>query len=650
MTVASGAETVAAVTLLRYEIAVTGDHEGALTRLLESKGYRVEATTIAAIADRPGDYKLIVANGSKDDPGQDVFRRFVANADAAEVSVIFLDTWGISYGSLLHLSKYTGDPPTTGSNYNDGEVSLVSRIAHPLTEGLELGERVEALARETEYAWFSGYGGRSVADVYIGDVGRTVGSGIGYEPREPLERPRAPLAARSEPVDGPDERLDERRRPRLRQRRRLRPRRELRRGRRDGQERGRRAGRGDGHRRRDGRQRGGGERRLLPAAASRGRLHAAVRTGRLHDAGAPGHRRRRRRRRRWTPRSPRAGSARSPGSSRAAAAARWQARASRCSTSGAAAGDDRRRRSLHGRRRARRHLRRRGERRADSARRSCEDVVVADGAATEIAVELQAALRAAVIGDYNNTLTAFLNANEVTATATGWEAVANLDAYDVLILNNPTDPGEAAFLGLPRRDRRRRQERHLHRGRAQLGAAACGSCASTSATRPQRDFVSSDGDPFYEPTVPEPPALRRVLVRTDPGSRGRRVGRVLQRLLGDRAGALRDERARCARRRRRLRAADADERAAAARRPRRAAPLANPAAGWTDDGDRVFLNAVRWAAAPGLSSLARPRRRCRRRADRAARQSRIVETGIETETGPDGSYELPHPPAPTPLR
>ena len=35
-----------------------------------------------------------------------------------------------------------------------------------------------------------------------------------------------------------------------------------------------------------------------------------------------------------------------------------------------------------------------------------------------------------------------------------------------------------------------------------------------------------------------------------------------------------------------------------------AASVANPANGWTDDGDRVFLNAVRWAASPGLSSLA----------------------------------------------
>ena len=73
-----------------------------------------------------------------------------------------------------------------------------------------------------------------------------------------------------------------------------------------------------------------------------------------------------------------------------------------------------------------------------------------------------------------------------------------------------------------------------------------------------------------------------------------------------------------------------------------ASSLANPAAGWTDDGDRVFLNAVRWAAAPGLSSLAG------RVADAggepiAGATVRIAETGIETQTGPDGSYELPHP-------
>ena len=95
-----------------------------------------------------------------------------------------------------------------------------------------------------------------------------------------------------------------------------------------------------------------------------------------------------------------------------------------------------------------------------------QDVAVADGAVTELDVELRPAVRAAVLGDYNNTITSFLNANEVTATATGWEAVANLDDYDVLVLNNPTDPNDAAgFAGTSTRSTSRARARSSSRVR-----------------------------------------------------------------------------------------------------------------------------------------------------------------------------------------
>ena len=73
-----------------------------------------------------------------------------------------------------------------------------------------------------------------------------------------------------------------------------------------------------------------------------------------------------------------------------------------------------------------------------------------------------------------------------------------------------------------------------------------------------------------------------------------------------------------------------------------ASSLANPAAGWTDEGDRVFLNALRWAAAPGLASLS-GRVAAANGDPIAAATVRIAETGRKTETGADGSYELPHP-------
>ncbi|HEX6130965.1 MAG TPA: carboxypeptidase regulatory-like domain-containing protein, partial [Actinomycetota bacterium] len=619
-------------------IAVTGDHDGALTRLLESKGYRVEATTIAAIADRPGDYRLVVANGSRDDPGADTFRRFVENADAAGVSVLFLDTWGISYGSLLHLANYTGDPPTTGSGYNDGEVSLVARAEHPLTEGLAVGERVEALARETEYAWFAGYGGRSVADVYIGDLGRTVGSGIGYEPRS-LSSVHVLLSLHAaSPWTGPT----------------------------------------TGWTSAAGRVFDNAVRYALDASfgAVAGTVTAtggeplaatvtAVETGDSTVAAADGTYRLLLAPGSYTLRFERIGYTTQElpvtiadgetttldatlassglgavtGAVTSAAGGPVAGATVEVLGSGvpaATTGAD-------------------GRFTVDGvpggtydvevsaagfATALVEDVVVTDGAATEIAVELDPALRAAVLGDYNNTITAFLNANEVTATATGWEAVANLDAYDVLILNNPTDPGEAAFLGyLDAIDAAGKSAIFIEGAFSTAGGVRL--LRKYFGDPATRDFVSSDGDPFYEPTVPGHPLFA--------GFSSDRI----QVLAGDEWGAYFDgysgiELARFG----------TNELGAvgigAAYEPRTptsvrlllaglgASSVANPAAGWTDDGDRVFLNALRWAASPGLSSLAG------RVTDAdgepvAGATVRIAETGLETETGADGGYELAHP-------
>ena len=639
VTVVAGEETVVAVTLQRYEIAVTGDHQGALTRSLEAKGYRVEATTIAAIADRPGDYRVIVANGSQDDPGEEVFRRFLANADAAEVSVIFLDTWGISYGSLLHLSRYTGDPPTTGSGFNEGEISFVARSEHPLTAGLTVGERIEALARETEYAWFSGYGGRSVADVYVGEQGRTVGSAIGYEPRtlgsvhvllslhgaSPWTGPTtgwtnaaarvfdnaigyaldasfgavagtvtdasgAPLAA-SVTVAGTGESA---------------------------------VAAADGS-----------YRLLLPAGSYTLRFErvgytpkevavtiadgqTATVDAQLASSGLGAV----------------TGVVRSAAGGAPVAGARVEVLGSglpaattgadgRYTVDGVPGGTYRVEVGATG-----------------FGTRVVENVVVADGAATELDVELAPALRAAVLGDHNGTITAFLNANEVTATATGWEAVDALGSYDLLILNNPTDPGEEAF------------KAHL----AALDAAGKsaifieGALTSGGGVRllrkyfgdpPARDFVSSDGDPFFEPTVSGHPLFAGL------------AGERIQVLAGDEWGAYFTgysgiELARFGTNELGVLGSGA------AYEPRTptsvrlllgalgASTLASPAAGWTEDGKRVFLNAVRWAAAPGLAAVAG------RVTDAggepiAGATVRIAETGLSTQSGADGSYELPHP-------
>jgi hypothetical protein len=52
---------------------------------------------------------------------------------------------------------------------------------------------------------------------------------------------------------------------------------------------------------------------------------------------------------------------------------------------------------------------------------------------------------AAVLGDYNYQLIRLLWANNISAEARGWDVIADIDDYDVVIVNEPDDPGPTDF-------------------------------------------------------------------------------------------------------------------------------------------------------------------------------------------------------------
>src|SRR5690606_32172013 len=122
VTITAGERTEHDLRLDRYQIAVTGDYRDQVSGLLRQAGYVVETTTVPAIAQRPGDYQVVVVNGHQDDPGEQVFRQFLANADAAGTSVVFLGSSGGNYNPLGQLSRYTGDPAQVAGGGYGGEV------------------------------------------------------------------------------------------------------------------------------------------------------------------------------------------------------------------------------------------------------------------------------------------------------------------------------------------------------------------------------------------------------------------------------------------------------------------------------------------------------------------------------------------------
>jgi hypothetical protein len=71
--------------------------------------------------------------------------------------------------------------------------------------------------------------------------------------------------------------------------------------------------------------------------------------------------------------------------------------------------------------------------------------------------------------------------------------------------------------------------------------------------------------------------------------------------------------------------------------------LASPSDGWTEDGRRVFVNAVEWAAAPGMGAIS-ARVSGAGGATPAAVTARIVETGVSVTADSGGAFTLSHPP------
>jgi len=181
--VTAGEATDVTATLERYLIAVTGDYLGIMVGQLAALGYLADTTTYEEVTAHPDRYRLIVANGAEDRPAAGVIQPFIDATDAAGTSVIWLDAWSIGFGSILNLSQQTGDPAgVVTSSGGDGRVTLRARTDHPLTQGLTVGERVPVLAGNNEWAAFTGYSGVTLADLSVDDGG-TVGSGIAYQPR-----------------------------------------------------------------------------------------------------------------------------------------------------------------------------------------------------------------------------------------------------------------------------------------------------------------------------------------------------------------------------------------------------------------------------------------------------------------------------------
>ena len=182
----AGATATRDVTLQRFDIAVVSDYQEMITDQLVAAGWRVDRVSFDQITGSVGQYRAVVLAGMSDDRADadlDRFAQIVAEADATGTSLVVLDQWAFSYGSLRSLALSTGDPAVVEqSSDHRGGVWLEDVVEHPVTASLPAGQRVPVLADDIDQLWFSGYSGYTLARIGTDETG-PLGGGIGYQPR-----------------------------------------------------------------------------------------------------------------------------------------------------------------------------------------------------------------------------------------------------------------------------------------------------------------------------------------------------------------------------------------------------------------------------------------------------------------------------------
>jgi outer membrane protein assembly factor BamB len=185
VTIEAGQTTVADFTLVRFDLAVVADYEGMVTDALRDAGWlvdRVSFDEIDGTVDRYAAVVLAGMNGDRADADLERFERIVDQADETGTSLVVLDQWAPSYGSLRTLSNVTGDPSAVpAENRNRGPVWLEDVADHPITSSLPDDDRVRLLSGG-DHAWFESYTGHVLARLGTDQDGQ-IGGGIGYQRR-----------------------------------------------------------------------------------------------------------------------------------------------------------------------------------------------------------------------------------------------------------------------------------------------------------------------------------------------------------------------------------------------------------------------------------------------------------------------------------
>lgn len=184
LTIEADKEVTLTEEMARIRVLVFDDYEGQIVRFLNNNGISAEEKDPSNL-DEIGNYRVLYLNGAYTSDGpkptEQEIRAIIERAAEENVSVVFADTWGPSYGSLRYLWEHIGDPIQYGSYYSaNGTVFLRADVSeHPIFEGISTEGTFTTLTQGYS-AWFNQYSGRHLATLGISNGGFQ-GSGIAYK-------------------------------------------------------------------------------------------------------------------------------------------------------------------------------------------------------------------------------------------------------------------------------------------------------------------------------------------------------------------------------------------------------------------------------------------------------------------------------------
>ncbi|WP_144480659.1 carboxypeptidase regulatory-like domain-containing protein [Cytobacillus oceanisediminis] len=148
---------------------------------LEANGYDSELypyKEYERLIENLQNYKAVIVNDTY--MNEDRFKAMVEKANENEVSMIFTANYG---GTIGDLSNAYGDPESLERSYVDREISLKVAEDHPILKGFNKGDEVQLLVNPkgvVQYSVYSNYSGTTLASLTNPNKGE-LGSTIGYK-------------------------------------------------------------------------------------------------------------------------------------------------------------------------------------------------------------------------------------------------------------------------------------------------------------------------------------------------------------------------------------------------------------------------------------------------------------------------------------